>query len=126
MVRNDGFKVSCQERIIPQIIVMEENMEEGDTVLLVDVASHCTDYTLVFSAKQANSLPPYRKWNHEIPLKDPQTKVRNSPIYKTTWEEDEALRAYLVEHTLSGKVKKSRSAAGAPILFVRKKDGSLL
>ena len=125
LVRKDGFKVSCRERKIPQIMVMEGNMEEGDTVLLVDAASHYTDYARVFSAEQVNRLPPHRKWDHKIPLKDPQTKVPNGPIYKTIWEEDEALRAYLAEYIPSGKVRKLRSAAGAPILFVRKKDRSL-
>jgi len=61
LVRKDGLKVSCRERKIPQIIVMEGNMEEGDTVLLVDAASHYADNAQVFSAKQANRLPPYRK-----------------------------------------------------------------
>jgi len=51
LVRKDGFKVSCQERKIPQIMVMEGNMEEGDTVLLVDAASHYADYAQVFSAE---------------------------------------------------------------------------
>ena len=46
-------------------------MVEGDTMLLVDAASYYTDYARVFSAEQANRLPPYRKWDHEIPLKDP-------------------------------------------------------
>ena len=54
-------------------MVMEGNMEEGDTVLLVDAASHYADYARVFSAEQANRLPPHRKWDYEIPLKDPQT-----------------------------------------------------
>jgi len=52
-------------------MVMEGNMEEGDTMLLVDAASHYTDCAQVFSAEQANRLPPYRKWDHKIPLKDP-------------------------------------------------------
>ena len=59
LVRKDGFKVSCWEQKIPQIIVMEGDMEEGDTVLLVDAASYYTDYTQVFSADQANRLPPH-------------------------------------------------------------------
>ena len=71
LVRKDGFKVNCRERKIPQIMVMEGNMEEGDTVLLVDAASHYTDCAQVFSTEQANRLPPYRKWDHKIPLKDP-------------------------------------------------------
>ena len=83
LVRKDGFKVSCRERKISQIIVMEGNMEEGDAVLLVDIASHYTDYTRVFSAEQANRLLSYREWDHKILLQDLQTKVPNSPIYKT-------------------------------------------
>ena len=71
MVRKDGLKVSCRERKFPQIIVMEGNIEEGDTVLLVDAASHYADYARVFSAEQANRLPPHRKWDYEILLKDP-------------------------------------------------------
>ena len=49
LVRKDGFKISCRKRKISQIMVMERNMEEGDTVLLVDAASHYADYTQVFS-----------------------------------------------------------------------------
>ena len=45
LVKKDGFKVSCQKRKIPQIMVIEGNMKEGDTVLLVDAASHYTEYT---------------------------------------------------------------------------------
>jgi len=52
-------------------------------MLLVDAASHYADYAQVFSAEQANKLLPHWKWDHEIPLKDPQTKVTNGPIYKT-------------------------------------------
>ena len=44
---------------------------------------------------------------------------------KTTQEEDEALRKYLQEDILTGNVRHSRSAAAAPIPFVREKDGSL-
>jgi len=40
-------------------MVMEGNIEEGDTVLLVDVASYYADYAWVFSAKQVNRLPLY-------------------------------------------------------------------
>ena len=99
--------------------------KERDTVLLLDVASHYADYAWVFSAEQANRLPPHRIWNYKIPLKDPQIKVSKSLIYETTWEEDEALRAYLVEYTPLGKVITLRLVAGALILFIRNKDSSL-
>ena len=51
LVRKNSFKISCRERKILQIMVMEGNMEEGDTVLLVDAASHYADYARVFSAE---------------------------------------------------------------------------
>ena len=44
---------------------------------------------------------------------------------KTTWEDDEGLQKYLDENLPTGKVRRSRSAPSAAILFVRKKDGSL-
>ena len=42
-----------------------------------------------------------------------------------TWEEEEALRAYMVEHQPNGKVRLSTSPIGSPILFTRKADGTL-
>ena len=45
LVRKDGFKVSYWERNIPQIILMEENIEEGDTVLILDTASHYANHS---------------------------------------------------------------------------------
>ena len=44
LVRKNRFKLSCQERKIPQIIIIERNMEEGDTMLLVDTAFYYTNY----------------------------------------------------------------------------------
>ena len=45
LVRKDIIKVSCWERKIPQIIVIEGNIEEGDTVLLVDTVFYYGNYT---------------------------------------------------------------------------------
>ena len=52
-------------------------------------------------------------------------KIPTVAIYKTTWKEDKALRKYLQKHILTGKVRRSHSAAPAPILFIHKKNGSL-
>ena len=46
-------------------------------------------------------------------------------VYKTTWEEKEALAQYLKEHLPIGKVRRSRSAESSPILFARKANGNL-
>jgi len=75
--------------------------------------------------EQAARLPEHKSWYHEIPRQDPKAKIPTVAIYKTTWKEDKALQTYLRENLPTGKVRRSRSAAGAPILFVKKKDGSL-
>jgi len=75
--------------------------------------------------EQAARLPEHKSWDHKIPLQDSKAKIPTGAIYKTTWEEDEALQTYLREKLPTGKVRRSRSAAGAPILFVKKKDRSL-
>jgi len=41
------------------------------------------------------------------------------------WEEDEALQNYLKFKVPTGKVCRSRFSPGTPMLFVRKKDGTL-
>lgn len=47
------------------------------------------------------------------------------PIYNLSEKELEALREYLDENLKKGFIRPSESPAGAPILFVKKKDGSL-
>ena len=94
--------------------------------MILDVTSEYSKYLKVFSEEQANRMPPHRKWDHEIPLKDgPNTKIPPGVVYKMTREEEEALRQYLAEMLPAGKVCRSRSAAAGPILFVRKKNGEL-
>ena len=92
--------------------------------MVLDVASEYASYTKVFSEELANRMPPHREYDHEIPLKDGD-KIPNGITYKMTMEEEEALRKSLAEMLLSGKICRSRSATAAPVLFVRKKNGSL-
>ena len=82
-------------------------------------------YAQCFSAEQAARLAEHKSWYHQIPVQDANIKIPTGAIYKTAWEEDEALRKYLEENIPTGTVRRSRSAAAAPILFVRKQDGSL-
>jgi len=54
----------------------------------------------------------------------PGGQLYYGPIYSLTVEEMKALREYLKENLHKGFIRKSRSPAGAPVLFVRKHDGS--
>lgn len=92
--------------------------------MVLDVVSEYSSYIKVFSEELANRMPPHRKYDHEILLKE-GAKIPHGITYKMTMEEEEALREYLAEIRPSDKIRRSRSATAAPVLFVRKKNGSL-
>ncbi len=76
------------------------------------------------SNDQANRLPSHSNFDHSMTFK-PGSKIPNGPLYRLTWEEEEALMRYLDQMTAEGKIRRSGSQAASPILFVKKKDGSL-
>ena len=123
---NTGQVIPCSVRWIPKVLIMEEEpLEDGEILLIINASEQYSRYTECFSAEQVARVPEHKFWNHQIPLQDPNAKIPTGAISKTTWEEDEALHKYLQENIPTGKVRHSRSAAAAPMLFVRKKDGSL-
>ena len=122
---NPGYSIKCSELQLPRITPGTSlTIDEGDLVIVLDAATEYSRYQKVFSTEQANRMPPHRKWDHEIRLQ-PGSKIPNGITYKVTMEEEAALRKYLAEMVSTGKVRRSRSATAAPILFVRKKNGEL-
>ena len=107
------------------MITKEELLEDDEILLIIDASERYFRYAKCFSAQQAARIPAHKSWDHQIPLQDLNAKIPTGAIYKTTREEDEALRKYLQENIPTGKVRRSCSAAAAPSLFVCKKDGSL-
>ena len=99
-------------------------IEEEDCIFVLDVKSEYHKYLEVFSEELANRLPLLPKWDHKITLQE-GVKIPNGVTYKMTMEEEEALQKCLIEMLPAGKIKWSRSATAAPVLFVRKKNGSL-
>ena len=121
---NSGQIIPCSVRWIPEVLIMEEEpLEDAEILLIIDASERYSRYAQCFSAVQAARLPERKSWDHQIRLQDPKAKIPTGAINKTTWEEDEALRKYRQENIPTGKVRRSSSAATAPILFVHKKDG---
>ena len=102
-----------------------EPVEDAEIVSIIDDSERYSRYASCYSSQQAARLPEHKPGDHEIPLQDLHAKIPTGAVYKTTWETDEALQKYLYGNLPTGKVRRSRSATRAPILFVRKKDGSL-
>lgn len=82
------------------------------------------EYSKVFSKAQADRLPPHRPYDHAIPITEGAT-VPFGPVYNLSQTELKALHEYIKENLAKGFIRRSESPAGAPILFVKKKDGSL-
>lgn len=82
------------------------------------------DFADIFSKASADKLPPSTKYNHSIPLEEGK-QPPFGPIYSLSETELKALDVYLKEHLAKQFIRPSTSPAGAPILFVKKSDGSL-
>ena len=76
----------------------------------------------IMGKEAADALPEHSSYDHEIPLKEGE-KPPWGPIYPLSEVELETLREYLKEMMKTGKIRRSTSSAGAPILFVPKLHG---
>lgn len=81
-------------------------------------------YLDVFSKVNADRLPKHSPYDHAIDLEEGK-QPKFSPIYLCSARELQALDAYLRDMLAKGFIRPSTSSAGSPILFVKKKDGSL-
>jgi hypothetical protein len=88
------------------------------------VPSEYHQYLHLFRKPTQFQLPPRRTHDHKIPL-EPGKAPPFGPIYGLSEPELKALREYIDENLSRSFIRASSSPAAAPILFVRKKDGSL-
>jgi transposase InsO family protein len=77
-----------------------------------------------FSKTKADTLPPHRPYDLSIELEESKTPPFG-PLYSLSEVELKALSEWIHENLSKGFIRASSSPAGAPILFVKKKDGSL-
>jgi hypothetical protein len=82
------------------------------------------EFADVFSKEQSSSLPPHRPYDLKIDLEE-GAEPPIGRMYSLSETEMTALRQFLDENLNNGFVRPSNSSHGAPILFVKKKDGSL-
>ena len=93
-----------------------------DTMNRIPVDYH--EFHEVFSSAKADTLPPHRSYDLQISLEE-GAKPFHGPIYSLSPPELAALREFLEEHTRNGFIHPTKSPWGSPVLFVKKKDGSL-
>jgi transposase InsO family protein len=120
-------------------------MHQGDGQLYVVTATHGTstapwcpqlmatldpvippeyqEYAEAFSKEAAEQLPSHGPQDHAIDLDGGDPPF--GPLYNLSATELGVLREYIEDNLQRGFIRPSTSPAGAPILFVKKKDGSL-
>ena len=79
-------------------------------------------YLGIMGKQTADALPEHRPYDCKIDLQEGSTAPWG-PIYPLSEEELRTLREWLVEMEKMGKIKRSTSPAGSPILFVPKPHG---
>ncbi|KAG5727749.1 hypothetical protein E4T56_gene20776 [Termitomyces sp. T112] len=100
----------------------ESKMEEQILSEVVPPEYH--EFADMFSEGSAKELPPHRSYDHKIDLEE-GTSPPFGKIYNMSEIELWALKKYLNDMLSKGFICLSISAAGAPVLFAKKKDGSL-
>src|SRR5258708_11972202 len=78
----------------------------------------------VFSKEAFDKLPPQKAWDHAIDL-SPGTELPHSQTFPLSPAEQKELDNFLWENLVNGHICPSKSPMGAPVFFIKKKDGSL-
>ena len=120
---NDKEITIASATISTEIAIAEKRTKDKQQIRnLVPREYH--DYITLFEDEERKHLPPPRHNDHTIELD--QTKgVPNKNLYPMKEKELEELRDYLGKNLSRGWIRECDSPVGAPILFVKKKDGSL-
>jgi transposase InsO family protein len=100
-----------------------KSKDDGTTEVTLPKAY--AEYADVFHASgQITELPPHQPWDHEIKIK-PGEQPTKQKMYPLSAEKLEILRKYLDDGLKTGIIRRSKSPAGYPILFVPKKNNKL-
>ena len=98
--------------------------EDSEEPRIEDIPEPYRDLAVVFSKKEADKLPPHRLTDCKIVLEKGAT-LHYGPIYPLSNEESEVLKQYIKENLAKGFIRPSESPAGYPVVFQKKKDGTL-
>ena len=98
-------------------------ISESESSELSRVPPDYHDFADVFSKSKADTLALHREHDLKIDLEEGASPPIGT-TYSLSPSELESLRTFLDEHLTMGFIHPSSSAHAAPVLFVRKKDGS--
>ena len=122
---NNEFSLTWDESVATDptahIIGYVAAVSEGKDPL-TQVPLEFRQYLRIMGKEAANAHPEHRPYDCRIDLKEGSTAPWG-PIYPLSEVELQTLREWLKEMERTGKIKRSTSVAGSPILFVPKPNG---
>jgi hypothetical protein len=98
--------------------------EEANKNPLQGLPSIYHEFSRVFSEKEFKVLPPHRPYDLAIDLKE-GAKLHHGPLNSMTELESRTLKKWIDDKLAAGKIRRSESEVGAPVMFVKKADRSL-
>jgi len=96
----------------------------AETPDLSNVPSEYHEFANIFSKTKAETLPPHCPYDLKINLEEGAQPLVG-PIYSLSASEQEALKEFNEKNLNTGFIRPTSSPHGAPVLFVKKKDGLL-
>ena len=106
-------------------IIKTTNIQQTDDAFSQQLQSHVLEqFPSLFPEQLPSEIPPKDRLQHPIDLY-PDSKIPPRRLYRQTTSELEETKKQLQEYLSAGHIRPSTSAFGAPVLLVRKKDGSM-
>jgi len=131
-VNATAFKIACKTKgaisfqiaSLP-IVITSLTVQIGEaTPEIPRLPKDYKEYTNVFSTQKAKILPEHRPYDLAIQIEGDKIPLLG-PIYSLLALELETLQEFLEENTKTGIICPSKSPCSAPVLFIKKKDGTL-
>lgn len=102
-----------------------EKMESASKVTVTEpYRGLISEFTDVFRQELPDKLPPKRAFEVEINT-DPMATPPSRPVIRLSVDEQRELKKQLDELMRKGLIRHSTSPFGAPVFFIKKKDGKL-
>lgn len=120
MVTPAAFRLSAKDA---ELYALEVTEVLGTTEE-VQIPMVYQDLSGAFSEEASNELPNHGPSDMKIEFKEGQ-EPKNTRLRPMSPAELEELRRYLEENLSKGWIRRSKSSVSAPIVFARKKDGSI-
>lgn len=116
----------CEEHCLAETLCagMDEPYEKPPVPLQEQIPLAYHDFLSVFGEEEFKQLPPHRPYDIAIDLVE-GAQLPMGPIYSMTPSESKSLKTHLEEELRNGKIRPTKSPGGAPVMFVKKADGSL-